>query len=644
MSRILFCLLLISGFVSAQIKLGRANPSKSAEDTVVIKSTKADSLKIFHPTIEDYQFKTENGQYQIFDTIFTAEKIFKFTQFNNQDNFGRVRFDNVGRGFNPLVYAVDPNQELALLPTGKSFGILSPADIKYYDVKTPTTTFEYHSAVGNGNVLNSTYTQNVGKRFNIAVNYLGLRSLGLYQNSLAVNNHFNIAAHYQNKSGRYELYAHYLNQNVNNDENGGITVLDQFLGNDSRFNNRQNVQVNLQNTETLFTYRRYYLNHDFGLFKINGSYPIRLRHLLEYEYEKYYFVSPNESFFATATNPFNSQYPASAKKFSYKLTNVFSLAFDREKFKADAGLKYENIRLGANEILQNNQLSPVTWHDNRIGLVGNLEIKLWNKLALNSHGEYTTGSRFGSLIKLNNQIGFATTDKAIDVVGHLNFVSAAPSFNYLMNGSMYQNYNFVFTGFKNQTILNAGGVIKLKWLDAQAIVNLYNISNYTYFDSDLQPHQASSSLNISQFGGQLGYSFDKFHLTGRILVQSAINNKNLLPMPHLIGRAAFYYQSKMFKNAAEMQFGLKANYFSKFASRDFSPVLNEFVLPGSNSFSIGGKPTMDAFINLKVRTMMIYFEGQHFNTVIGKNKLFAAPFYPTVDFRVNLGIVWYIFS
>jgi hypothetical protein len=112
---------------------------------------------------------------------------------------------------------------------------------------------------------------------------MGLRAKGIYQRNLSASNNFNAGAHYKNKTGRYELYAHYLNQNVNNEENGGIKTLDQFLGGDSRFNNRLNMEVNLNNTESFFSYRRYYLSHDFGLFQINDAFPLKIRHMLMHE-------------------------------------------------------------------------------------------------------------------------------------------------------------------------------------------------------------------------------------------------------------------------------------------------------------------------------------------------------------------------
>ena len=121
-----------------------------------------------------------------------------------------------------------------------------------------------------------------------------------------------------------------------------------------------------------------------------------------------------------------------------------------------------------------------------------------------------------------------------------------------------------------------------------------------------------------------------------------MNNKELLPLPSFIGRANVYYQNKIFKKAAEIQTGIKVYYFSKFTSREYFPILNEFVL-SSNSNNIGGQPIADAYINLKVKRMLIYAEAQHFNASLTKNKSFAAPFYPIADFRLNLGIVWYLF-
>lgn len=125
--------------------------------------------------------------------------------------------------------------------------------------------------------------------------------------------------------------------------------------------------------------------------------------------------------------------------------------FDREKFKLDAGLKYQNVILGTNQIFMPNNVvdNNTVWKENRLGVEGNLQVKLWNRFDLNSSVEYTTGSTFGNFIRINNKISFIPAE-GFAVEGKLNFQSGAPSFNLLVNGSQYRNFNYVNLGFKTR--------------------------------------------------------------------------------------------------------------------------------------------------------------------------------------------------
>ena len=93
-------------------------------DTLVVDSGKKDSLEIFKPTIFDYKYKTQFGEYKIYDTVFTLQNSYEYTQYNNRDNFGKVQFANIGSGFQDLFFRVNPEQNLSLLPTNKSHFIL----------------------------------------------------------------------------------------------------------------------------------------------------------------------------------------------------------------------------------------------------------------------------------------------------------------------------------------------------------------------------------------------------------------------------------------------------------------------------------------------------------------------------------------
>ncbi|GAE63823.1 hypothetical protein CIN01S_04_04310 [Chryseobacterium indologenes NBRC 14944] len=617
---------------------------RNPEDTLVIDSGKKDSLKIFKPTINDYLFQTQFSEKKVFDTVMTFDKTHIFSQYNNQDNFGRVQPANIGSGFNPLVFEVNPEQNLSLLPSNKAYMILGANDVKYYDVKTPTAAFIYHNAMRNGAALNSTYTQNIGKRFNFALEYMGLRSQGLYRNSLAANNNTIFSGHYISKSGNYELFAHYLHQNVNNQESGGIVEDNLFQSGDSNYRNRQNAQMNLSSSSSQFSYRRYYLSHQFTPFNAE-KFPFSIRHTMLHQGNKYYYnQGALERVWYKDDSEIVANFPLTTKKYSDNFSNTVSLVFNNEKFKLDAGVRYQMIKFGIRDVVSIGGVSfPSELKENRIGAVGNLQVKLWDKVQLNSFLEFSNGSQFKSYLRTANTLKFEPV-KDYFVNAKVNFQSAYPSFNYLLNTSVYNSFNYYLENARNQSVMEIGGSINLKWFKTEIFANYFRIDNYTYIDNEGSPQQSDSSLNISQIGGDATFSFGKFHLNTRLHFQNALTNKNLLPMPSFIGRANFFFQTQAFKKAAEIQAGLKVYYFSKFASREYFPILNEYMLPDSGSFSIGGQPIADLYINLKVKKMFFFIEGQQIGTLISNNKAYAFPHYPVYDFRLNIGIVWYLFN
>lgn len=644
MKQLLFSfLLLFSFFCFAQVSI-KKDSLQAKKDTLIIDSGKKDSIKIFKPTINDYLYQTQYAQKKVFDTVLTADKTYIFSQYNNRDNFGKVQPANIGAGFNPLVFEVNPEQNLSLLPTGKSFGILGVNDIKYYDVKTPTATFIYHTAMKNGAALNSTYTQNVGKNFNFALEYFGLRSQGFYRNSLASNNNTLFSGHFVSNNKRYEFFAHYLHQNVNNQESGGILADDLFMSGDSDSKNRRNMQVNLDGSSSQYGYRRYYLTQQYTPFD-SEKFPFRIRHTISHQGNKYYYNQNGlEQYWFTDPSQLYPNFGLGTKKYSKDFSNTLSLVFDKETFKFDAGVRYQMIKFGMTDATQVTPLTyPSELKENRIGALGNLEIKLFDKVELKSFLEFSKGSQFGSYLKTTNNLRFEPI-KDYFVDAKVNFQSVYPSFNYLLNTSVYKRFNYYLPDAKNQSVMEIGGSVNLKWFKSSVFVNYFRVDNYTYLDANSQPQQSANSMNISQIGGDATFSYGNFHLNARLQFQKALTEENLYPMPNFIGRANLYYQDKFFSKAAELQMGIKAYYFTKFASRDFLPIVNEYILPNSSSFSIGGQPMFDLYVNMKVKKMLFFVEGQQIATLISHNKAYASPHYPTYDFRLNIGFVWYMFN
>ena len=392
--RYIFFMLFIGVWGQAQI----------TDSEIIIDNGNKDSIKVFKPTINDYQYRTQFSEKKAFDTTFTIDKYYQFTQFNNKDNFGKIQFSNMGSGFQQLIYETNFEEDLALFPTKKSFTFLGIKDIKYYDVKTPTTIFHYHNGYNNGGALQSTYTQNIGKRFNFAIEYMGLRSQGFYQRDLASSNNSIFSAHYLSKNGRYEIYTHYIHQNISNEENGGLANLDNFISGDSRFNNRESLTINLYNTYSKFMARRYYFSHSLVPFNAE-KFPFKIKHTLYHQSNRFnYTQENNENYYSSELI---DNYNTNTYKQSKNFSNTFSLAFDQEKFRAEAGIRYQNIRFETGTpIIINEAIADNLMKENRIGIIGNIALKIGNKFDLNSSLEISNGTKLGNYINSKNQITF----------------------------------------------------------------------------------------------------------------------------------------------------------------------------------------------------------------------------------------------
>ena len=644
MKYIIFSFLLFSFCAKSQVVNKTDSNKVKTEDSLVIDSGKKDSMKIFKPTIQDYKFQTQFSEKKIIDTVLSNYKVHIFTQYNNLDDFGKIQFANVGAGFNPLVFRTNEEANLSLLPENKAYNILSINEIKYYDVKTPTTTFIYHSGVKNGGILQTTYTQNIGQRFNFALEYFGLRSLGHYQRTLAANNNTIFSGHYVSKNKKFEAFAHFLHQNINNEENGGIANEEQFLSDDNATSNRSNITPNLSSSDSRFSYRRYYLSSQFTPFN-SEKFPFRVRHTIFNQTNKYnYNQDSAEAFYTGGNTSTLVDYPLSSGKYSQNLSNTVSLIFDNSKFKLDAGVRYQIIKLGVSDpiIVDGTQIGNERT-ENRIGAIGNLGISLFDKIDLKSNLEFSNGNEFGTFFKSSNVLKIEPI-KDYFLTAKVNFQSAAPSFNYLVNTSVYNSFNYEITDFKNENRTEIGGSLQLKWFKTELFANYFMLDNFSYFDQLAQPKQSEAPVNIMQLGGDATFSYKKFNLNTRLQFQNTLTNKALFPAPDLVARASLYYQTKAFKDVAEIQTGIKAYYFSKFDSREYFPVLNEFILPGSTPFAIGGQPIVDAYFNMKVKRFFVFVEGQHLNTLITKNTTYTVAFNPYSDFRLNIGIVWYLIN
>lgn len=611
-----------------------------------------DSLQVHHPKISDYKYWTErNPQRTVIDTALTIESFYN-QNFTQKDVFGKMFFPNFGQTFNPLEFEENPSR-IHLLPTGKSFNYLFPEDVKYYDVKTPTTEFIYENGVREGQYLSTTFTHNLTPQLNYSVRYRGLRSVGRYQNSLAANNAFLATISYHSKSDRFRLWTHFISQNIDNEENGGIQDLNQFIYDDSlRTTNRQNILVNLDYTDTEFDARRFHLGAGYKLFGRAKSdsleaAPLRIKNVFTYEKQKYlHKENQAEDYYQSAV--FADMGRRNLKSFE-TLQNTSTLEFTwGERLLLEAGFRYENLQLySPRELSQGLVNVPKGIEDQLIGAVAKLYFDWNEKINLNADAEFKSGEFFKSQYHINAVLDIQPVE-GYHILGGVLVQSAYPSLNLIYHQSFYKDFNYYDSGFENTNTQKLFGKIDLTKIHTDVEATLYNIDNYVYVSPDFRSRQLDGSISLFQIKGNNLLTYRKFNLGTTIQYQKVTQNEAFLPLPDLIARASLYWQSKVFDNKAEVQIGFNANYFTEFESREFFPVINEFMLqrthPDFGVRKIGGFPMLDFFLNIKVDRMRIYLRADHFNTFWGENNYYSAPYTPFRDIKIQMGVKWYLFT
>ncbi|MGB6084033.1 putative porin [Moheibacter sp.] len=612
-----------------------------------------DSLKVHTPVISDYKYWRQGDiSPTVVDTALTVESFYR-QNFTHKDVFAKMYFPNFGQTFNPLEYEESRNR-IHLLPTGKSFNYLFPEDVRYYDVKTPTTEFLFENGLREGQYLSTTFTHNLTPQLNYSVRYRGLRSMGRYQNNLAANNAFIATISYKSKNERFKLWTHFASQNLDNEENGGIQHLEEFVLDDSlRTTNRQNIAVNLESADTQYDSRRFHLGASYGLFgkaksdSTNLGAPILIKNIFTYEKQKYFYEETAvEDYYESPV--FSGLERRNRKNFE-TLQNTSTVEFKwGERLLLEAGVRIENLKLYSSHPLSSGLINvPREIKDNLLGGVAKLYFDWNERVKLIADAEFKSGEIFKSQYHVSGELDIQPIE-GYHIVGGILAESAFPSLNLFYNQSFYKDFNYYNYSFDNINTQKLFGKLNLEKLKTDVEASLYNVENYVYVGTDFRPRQLDGNISLFQIKANNLISYRKFHLRTTAQYQKVTQNEGFLPLPDVIARASIYWQSKMFNDRAEVQIGFNANYFSEFESREFFPVINEFMLqrthPDYGIQKIGGNPMLDFFLNIKVDRMRIYLRADHFNTFWGENNYYSVPYTPFRDFKIQFGVKWYLFT
>ena len=207
--------------------------------------------------------------------------------------FGLLAFPNEGQTYNTLQYSLtsfSPLPEFGF--KAKHFNFLEANQIRYYSVATPVTELYFKSVMQKGQNVDAFFAVNTSPRLNFSIAYKGLRSEGKYINQMASTGNFRFTTSYNTKNTRYFANFHFVGQDLLNEENGGITTIEDFESGNPDYLERERLEVYLTDARSFLKGKRVFLDHIFRVNSVKGSNNLYVTHQFNYENKFFEYNQP----------------------------------------------------------------------------------------------------------------------------------------------------------------------------------------------------------------------------------------------------------------------------------------------------------------------------------------------------------------
>ena len=595
------------------------------------------------PPINKYLIFDQKGDSTVVDTSLTLKKYYKFN-YLRKDNLEKLKFSNFGQSYNSLTYSYEKSSLPFSSFSSKQHAYLKSSEVKYYKVPTPLTELLFKSVMKQGQFTDVLFSTNTSENFNFSIAFKGMRSLGNYQNILSGLKKFRFTSNYNSINEKYKFKMHYVSQNFENRENGGLTSssVDNFESEDNLFSERSKLSVKFEDATSYFLSKRFFLDHQFRILKSKKNNSLFIGHIFEYETTYNAFEQNNPTpFYGSSATPINDK--TQIKTMSNKFYTYLS-----SKFFGDIKVSYLNYNY--NYLTNALSSSELGFNENENSISFELKNNIFNHELHGKLEKNLFGDRLGDLISIimvsqnknfNYSLGFNTLNKHPGLYFEL-FESNYSEIRWAnkLNSVKINNINLEFSS-------RTFGSFNFDYS---------KIDNFTYFDlkdkstlnddQDLKlvpkVNQHSNSINYLKLKWQKEFKFGKFALDNSFIFQNVDQDQNILNLPDYIFRNTIYFSDHVFKRAMFLQTGLTFKYFSNYYANEYNPLISSFNI--QNDKKIGNFPMIDVFVNARIKRTRLFLKAEHINSTITGNNFYSTPSYPYRDFIIRFGLIWNFFN
>jgi hypothetical protein len=584
--------------------------------------------------IEDLH--TDTLSFHSLDTTANGFQNFNPIHTNVNDN-ARVYLGNLGLATHSLIFSESLTWGFDLGRHSYSPYLKQIDDLKFYRTLSPYTNLYYIWNRRKEQYFNLTFAQNIGPRFNYAVNFTRLVSQGDYNRQEADHLNYDVTMWFNSKNRRYQVLAGIINSSLVLQENGGIK-------NDSIFSvstdlNSEFEPVFLNNASNRITDKQYYLKQSiafgpmeevkldtFMFRRVKPTYRIYhetryTNRLDEYRetpidsgvYANIYFDSTNTSDKIVAKQLQQrvgiEQYLKSRRSTRQNYATYY-LRFDLVDY---SNMNFDSTLQGLSLASERNfQLSKkLELKYNFInGIMGNFDDNRVAMVQFRYYGE-------------NDSSYYAVEWH------HRNNDPALMSERYSTN---HQRWDNNFLNVVNNTI-------KFKYLNQNwkfmSSLSLGNIGHQVYYDSVMMPRQLPNHRYF-QVQIQKAFQLGKFHLLNQVYIQGT-DQSQIIRMPRVFTYQSIYFQSYVFKKALNIRTGFDVRYYTNTLAYNYDAASTQFYL---SNRSLGDYPIVDFFLTASLKRAVLMLKIDHLNQGLSNNGYYMVNRHPLPDRALKIGLRW----
>lgn len=538
--------------------------------------------------------------------------------------------------------------------------LLSPDKVPFFNTTIPLMNITYLSGGSKTNGeerFKALFTANRGKRLNLGAGIDYIYARGFYEDQAVKNFTYKLFGSYN--SDKYILQAYVGNNNLSNQENGGISD-DRYITNPATVSSGSGVMTSnsiptrLEKTWNQINQGTAFLNHRYniGFYKKEKKDTIEserfipvtsIIHTLEYnKFFRRYIAKSSDTAFAMYKNTFlsNAGTNDTTKYTSFRNTFAISLLEGFNKY-ALFGLtayiqnefrQYRLMRPLADSSSYDKYTEQSTFlgaelsrrNGKTINYIANAEVCV---LGADLGQTTLSGQLFSSVKIFGKTVQFMAN-------GYIKNVTPAYYLNHYFSNHFQWNQSL-----KDERRVRLEGELALPGEHFSLKGGVENLQNHIYFNNDAIPVQKASNIQVISACLSKDFKWGKLHLDNEIYGQFSSDEK-VIPLPALSLYHNLYLKTKI-AGVLTLQTGFNVRYHSEYYAQTYNPAISQFIQQDDNDkVLIGGYPLVNAYANLHLKRTRFFINYYHANQGLTGTNYFSTPHYPINPRVMKIGVSW----